>query len=194
MRCIFKNGNDIQNILHLNSKDVNSINTICKKYPMLVNEYYLSLIDLNDDHDPIRKMCIPSLWELSDDGHTDTSGEKRNTVMRGVQHKYKQTLLVLSTNECFMYCRHCFRKRMVGITNTEISFRLKQMVDYIKKNPTINNVLISGGDAFCNSNTIIKQYLEQLVGLEQLNLLDLEQEPPLYFHNEFLKIMNCLKY
>ena len=50
---------------------------IASKYPMLVTDYYLSLIDREDPEDPIRKMCIPSLKESSMEGDFDTSGGKR---------------------------------------------------------------------------------------------------------------------
>ena len=49
--------------------------------------------------------------------------------------------LILSTNQCAMYCRHCFRKRMVGLTTQELNERLDQAVAYIRANPSINNIL-----------------------------------------------------
>ena len=52
-------------------------------------------------------------------GEFDTSGEADNTVQTGLQHKYAQTALILSTNRCAMYCRHCFRKRLVGLDDAE---------------------------------------------------------------------------
>lgn len=83
---------------------------------MAVLEYYFSLIDPKDPDDPIRKMCIPSGEEMDGAGEWDTSGESDNTVAVGLQHKYSQTVLILSTNHGAMYCRHCFSKRMVGAT------------------------------------------------------------------------------
>lgn len=59
--------------------------------------------------------------EFSPGGEEDTSGEAENTVIPGMQHKYRQTALILSTNQCAMYCRHCFRKRLVGSSETEIA-------------------------------------------------------------------------
>ena len=84
---------------------------ITESYPMMITPYYLSLIDKNDPEDPIAKMCIPSEEEFEKGGQTDTSGEATNYKADGLQHKYRQTALLLSTNQCAMYCRHCFRKR-----------------------------------------------------------------------------------
>ena len=88
---------------------------------MSVNPYYMDLIDWDDPADPIRKMSIPTPAESQLDGSMDTSGELKNTKIRGLQHKYRQTALILTTNNCAMYCRHCFRKRLVGTADDEIA-------------------------------------------------------------------------
>ena len=107
---------EIQGRLGMTQEEAAKLSAIVETYPMAVPEYYLSLIDENDPNDPIRRMCIPSEDEMDGDGVYDTSGESDNTVAIGLQHKYPQTVLILSTNHCAMYCRHCFRKRMVGAT------------------------------------------------------------------------------
>ena len=167
----FKSGDDLKQILKLSGKEVDQINTIHEMYPVYINEYYLSLIDPDDPNDPIRKMSVPSGWELSEGGHADTSGEASNTVLPGVQHKYDETVLILSTSQCAMYCRHCFRKRMVGLSDDETARHLGEMADYIRSHPEVSNVLISGGDAFLNSNQRIREYLDTFIDLEQLDLI-----------------------
>jgi len=167
----YRTGDSIKHILNLNEDEISKINLVSKEYPMLINEYYCSLIDYNNPADPIKKMSVPSMIENDKEGIIDTSGEFRNTVLTGVQHKYNQTALILSTNECFMYCRHCFRKRMVGISDDETVSNIQSIKDYIENNPSINNVLISGGDAFFNSNSKIEKYLQVLSQLEQLDFI-----------------------
>ena len=144
---------------------------IIKRHPMRIPEYYYDLIDFDNDQDPIRKLAIPSVLEASLFGEEDTSGEASNTKMLGLQHKYKQTALVLCTNNCFMYCRHCFRKRMVGYTQTEILERKDQAIEYIRNHKEVNNVLITGGDAFTMSNDLIEGYLKELCGMDHLDFI-----------------------
>ena len=79
---------------------------------MMITPYYISLADKSDPDDPIRRMCVPSIDENDPSGVFDTSGEATNFKAAGVQHKYAQTALILSTNQCAMYCRHCFRKKI----------------------------------------------------------------------------------
>ena len=47
-----------------------------------------------------------------------------------------------------MYCRHCFRKRLVGISEDETAENMEDMAAYVRMHKEISNVLISGGDAF----------------------------------------------
>ena len=147
------NVQDLKPYLNLTKDEEVKMGEILEKYPMSITPYYLSLIDFNDPDDPIKKMCIPSIEETDLSGSFDTSGEKDNTVITGVQHKYKQTVIVLSTNNCAMYCRHCFRKRLVGLSDEEIATHFDEVIEYIKNHKEISNVLISGGDALLNSNT-----------------------------------------
>ena len=134
---------DITSYLHINPRDRKKLAHVVERHPMLIPCYYLSLIDKNDPNDPIRAMSVPSLDELNLHGSYDTSGEKGNTKMPGLQHKYSQTALILSTNRCAMYCRHCFRKRLVGLPNHELVQRFDDAAGYVKQHREINNVLIT---------------------------------------------------
>lgn len=161
----------LQDYLTLSPDEMESLRTLQEKFPVFVNPYYLSLIDKEDPEDPIKKMSIPSLRELERTGSFDTSGEQSNTVLPGMQHKYRETAFVLSTNVCAMYCRYCFRKRLVGLSDEEIASQLTDIVAYIKEHKEISNILVSGGDAFMNSNEIIKQYLTELCEIPHLDLI-----------------------
>ncbi len=171
MQQAYRNGTDIAAYLKLDKEQEEKINQISERYPMFINSYYASLIDVDNPNDPIRRMSLPDISELDVAGEEDTSGENDNTVIPGMQHKYGPTVLILSTQNCSMYCRHCFRKRMVGLTDKEVAHQLPQMVEYIRQHPEITNVLISGGDSLLNSNRVIGQYLELFSSLEQLDFI-----------------------
>lgn len=144
---------------------------VLDRFPMLITPYYLSLVDPKDPGDPIGRMCIPSLEELEGGGSFDTSGEADNTKLEGMQHKYSQTVLLLSTNQCAMYCRHCFRKRLVGLSEEELNKRVDEVVSYVKDHWEISNVLVSGGDALLNPNHIVERYLRELSAVEHLDFI-----------------------
>lgn len=151
---------------------------VIQTHPMRVSPYYLSLINWNDPHDPIRKMAVPSIEELNLEGVYDTSGEAENTKMPGLQHKYNETALILATNRCATYCRHCFRKRLVGLPTDEILKRFEEAVAYVAEHKEINNVLISGGDPLVLKNEIIERFLEALSSIEHLKFVRIGSRVP----------------
>ena len=165
---------------------------VLDRFPMLITPYYLSLVDPKDPDDPIGRMCIPSLEELEGGGSFDTSGEADNTKLEGMQHKYTQTVLLLSTNQCAMYCRHCFRKRLVGLSEEELNKRVDEVASYVKDHREISNVLVSGGDALLNPNHIVERYLRELSAVEHLDFIRFGSRVPvtlperIYGDQEFL--------
>ena len=154
---------DLDKVLHISPEEKEHLVKVVARHPMKITKYYYNLIDWSDKNDPIRKLSVPDDIELNESGYDDTSGESSNTKMPGLQHKYKSTSLVLSTNVCFMYCRHCFRKRMVGYSSEEINNRMEEAISYIRDNECINNVLISGGDSFALSNKVYRRISEKFM-------------------------------
>lgn len=167
--CV-QTADELRAILGLTEEQAAEIDD-CAAFPMLATRYYLGLIDPSDPDDPIRRMCVPSEGEKSEVGRLFTGGEDDNTVTRGMQHKYAQTALILSTSRCSTYCRFCFRRRFVGAHDMEVAQELNKLKEYILAHPDINNALISGGDSFVNENDVIRAYLDLLAPLEQLKFI-----------------------
>lgn len=68
---------------------------VAEKYVFRANDYYLGLIDWSNPNDPIKTLIIPRVEELNDWGNLDASNEMAITVVRGAQHKYRRTVLLL---------------------------------------------------------------------------------------------------
>jgi lysine 2,3-aminomutase len=181
--------------INISRRETKKLEHVTSRHPIKVTPYYMSLIDWNNPADPIRKMAIPSLDELSLQGSYDTSGEGENTKLRGLQHKYSETALILATNRCAMYCRYCFRKRLIGRRKTmEIIEDFKAPVDYIRRHTEINNVLISGGDPLVLPNEVIERFLSMLSNIPHLNFIRFGSRAPVTFpsrfqDNELLELM-----
>ena len=163
---------ELEQYLEMTDQEKETMKEILRRFPMSVPKYYLSLIDPNDPNDPIKKMCIPSTFETDLNGSFDTSGESINTIVRGIQHKYDPTILALTTSMCAMYCRHCFRKRLVGLDDNDDVIRdIHSLVKYVEEHPEVTNVLISGGDSFLNTDEVIETYLKDLIDIPYLDLI-----------------------
>ncbi len=183
----YVHASEVSEYLGLSAEEETMLGNIVSEFPMAVPSYYLSLIDPRDPDDPIRKMAIPSVRESDWEGEWDTSGEADNTVEVGLQHKYRETVLILSTNHCAMYCRHCFRKRLVGMSDEEISKNFDSAVRYISQHKEISNVLISGGDSLMLSDTMVEKYLEAFTSMDHLDLVRFGTRIPVVLPDRILR-------
>ena len=171
-----KNIETIENLKEnspLTQKELEDMKKVLTHFPMSITKYYFSLIDWNHyQTDPIFRQSVPTMAEEDFTGSFDTSGEASNTKQRGLQHKYGPTALVLTTSACAMYCRHCFRKRLVGkASQQEAGISPDEVANYVIKHPEINNVLLSGGDAFMNTTNVLRDYIQKILTLDQIDFI-----------------------
>jgi KamA family protein len=136
--------------------------------PYRVTKFYREHIARSGHYERLRRIVEPSPQELRGSGRLDTSGEADNTVLPGLQHKYPQTALLLTTEQCAAFCRYCFRKRFVGSNDEEVAPDYGRVAEYIWKHPEINNVLLSGGDPFMLSTRRLRQIVEKLLPIPHL--------------------------
>jgi len=183
----------LKKYVDLSPEEQKRLKGVIERHPMSITRYYLSLIDWSNPNDPLKKMVVPSVEELNLSGSYDTSGERGNTKMPGLQHKYSQTALILATNKCATYCRYCFRKRLVGLPTEEVIHRFSMAVNYIKKHTEINNVLISGGDPFTLSTAVIEKFLEKLAVIPHLDFIRFGTRIPVTFPERILDDKDLLK-
>ena len=130
-----------------------------EKFPLSITPYYLSLINKdNYRNDPVFKQSFPNPSELIIQSHemSDPLAEDRDSPVPGLTHRYPDRVLLHVSNVCSMYCRHCTRKRKVGdIDSIPDKACIQLGIDYIRENPQIRDVLLSGGDPFMLSDDFL---------------------------------------
>ena len=183
----------LSSFLDVDETEKHALVEICKKHPVRVSQYYMSLIERSSRKDPIRKLAVPNPSERSPKGTYDTSGERSNTVMPGLQHKYRQTAVILSTNECATYCRHCFRKRLVGVETDEVLQDIQEVANYIEDHSEISNVLVTGGDPLVLSNSEIESILQPLSLISHLDFIRFGTRVPVTFPDRILMDESLLR-
>jgi lysine 2,3-aminomutase len=116
--------------------------------PVRITDYYLSLIGDSPD-DPIRRQAVPRVQELDSRDYElhDPLGEHRFRVTDRLIHRYRDRVLLLVTDSCAMYCRHCFRRHFSGRRLGLIADRdLDAVSGYLGAHPEVTEVILSGGD------------------------------------------------
>jgi lysine 2,3-aminomutase len=162
---------ELDNLVGLAPKAREKMETVTDQFPFRSNEYYLSLIDWKDGHDPLRRIVIPDSRELKTGGSTDPSCEKDYTKKPGLQHKYDQTGLLLLTDVCGGICRFCFRKRLFMSDEPETVKDVSENIEYIREHKEITNVLLTGGDPLTLETRQLESVLRQLREIEHVNII-----------------------
>ncbi|MGM0534420.1 MAG: KamA family radical SAM protein, partial [Campylobacterota bacterium] len=161
----------VKKIDQLSEEKKAALQEVEKKFVFRSNDYYNSLINWDDPKDPLRKLVIPDEEELSTWGELDASGEHAYTKAKGLEHKYKDTALILFNNVCGAYCRYCFRKRLFMNDNDDTVRDMTEAIEYIKDHPEITNVLITGGDPLVASTKKIRPLIESLRAIDHVKII-----------------------
>lgn len=181
LRTTIRSMKELSKFIDLNQDDIVRLQSVADMHPMRITRYYLSLMNSKDPDDPLRRMVVPSMHEMDISGSYDTSGEAKNTKLPGLQHKYSNTALILATSRCASYCRHCFRKRLVGLSNEEILTRFRSAAAYISNHSEIDNVLISGGDPLVLRTNVISKLLGMISPIRHIKFVRIGTRVPIVF-------------
>jgi lysine 2,3-aminomutase len=153
-----------------------------RKFPMSVTPYYMSLINPKDmRNDPVFKQCFPSPSELIIEkcDMEDPLAEDRDSPVEGITHRYPDRVLFLVSNVCAMYCRHCTRKRKVGnVDYIPDRTRINKGIEYIRNNPKVRDVLLSGGDPLMLPDEYLDWLLTELRSIPHVEVIRIGSRVP----------------
>ena len=140
-----------------------------KDYPVLITNYFSSLIKWKDISDPLRRQIIPFSEERQLKGIDDFCEERNFQKMRYMIHKYPDRVVIYATNRCFGHCRFCFRKWLWKERKFNMDENaIKRAGDYLNKHKDVREVILSGGDPLTLSNSQLKRLLTEFSGISNL--------------------------
>ncbi|WP_040192677.1 lysine 2,3-aminomutase [Clostridium culturomicium] len=164
---------------------------------MAITPYYLSLIDPTNPHDPVRLQAIPtgleahrSAADLEDPLHEDT-----DSPVPGLTHRYPDRVLLLITDQCSMYCRHCTRRRFAGQSDDCMPMaRIDKAIEYIAKTPVVRDVLLSGGDALLVDDEVLEYIISKLRAIPHVEIIRIGSRVPVVMPQRITDdLVNMLK-
>ena len=148
---------------------------------MAITPYYLSLIDLNDPDDPIRRQCVPTAKELhrAEEDLVDPLHEDTDSPVKGLTHRYPDRVLLLVTDQCSMYCRHCTRRRFAGQTDQAVPVsQIDHCIEYVRNHPEVRDVLISGGDPLVMADDRLEHVISELRKIPHVEIVRIGSRTP----------------
>ena len=139
-------------------------------------EKVASLLKNNASKDEITKVVNEIRLELN----PHPAGQMKNVpkfngqILKGIQHKYKETVLFFPSQgqTCHAYCSFCFRwPQFVGMS--DLKFAMKEvnlLIEYLKAHPEVSDVLFTGGDPLIMKTRVLETYIRPLLEAELPNL------------------------
>lgn len=184
-KSAIENAEDLAEYIAFDSEEKILLKEVIKTYHMRIPLYYFSLIkDPSDSSDPIRSQCVPKIEELkySDLEEMDPLGEEKTSPVACLVHRYPDRALLIVTGRCFMYCRHCTRKRLWNKNIPEPSLRdIETALNYLKENKSIREVIISGGDPLTLPTHYLDHILESVSRIENVEVMRIGTRAPVVF-------------
>jgi EF-P beta-lysylation protein EpmB len=142
-------------------------------FPVKAPPHFLSLIRKGDPRDPLLLQVLARADERlsSDPAGVDPLAEAGRFKDRGVIQKYRGRVLVLLSGACAVHCRYCFRRHydygpmILGAADVEA------LADLVEADPSIREVILSGGDPLSVSDRKIGVLLDRLGRIASLRAI-----------------------
>jgi len=172
---------DLKDYLNLSPRQIAEMNLVEERFRTVITPYYLSLANPNDPNDPILRQALPDQQELdmADFGEADPLAEEKDMPESGLTHRYEDRGLMVVTNACAMFCRHCTRKRIWHSADAAVSeSQIVKMINYIKRTPSIRDVIVSGGDPFTLPTWRLENILQRLRAIPHVEIIRIGTRTP----------------
>ena len=156
-------------------------NTKSFSFRMAITPYYLSLIDAKNPNDPVRLQSIPRIAESKLDPFDmpDPLHEDADAPVPGMTHRYPDRVLLLLTDQCGMYCRHCTRRRKAGETDAPMPREnVEKAFQYIESHKEVRDVILSGGDPLTLGDERLDEVLERLSKIKHVDIVRIGSRLP----------------
>ena len=190
---------ELAQVIKLTPDEEEGIKQASGRLSMAITPYWLTLIDPEDPNCPLRRQAVPVNAESIVSPHemVDPCAEDRDSPAPHVVHRYPDRVLLLATEHCAMYCRHCTRRRLVGDRAQDEKYSLSKFdaaVEYIKSNRKIRDVLISGGDPLVLEDEEIESLIQKIRSISHVEFLRLGTRVPVTLPQRITeKLVNMFK-
>ena len=131
--------------------------------------------------EPFRLQLEPDAREQMEDGYpVDPFGEQDEAAgIYGLKQRFPDRVLVMTSDSCFMNCRHCTRKGLLAEAEVvRTDEELQSCVGYVNSHPDVRDVLLSGGDPLVLPDDEVLRFVEAFAALDQIEVVRLCTRAP----------------
>jgi len=167
--------------LHLPADLLDGMEQADQLFALRVPRPYLSRIEPGNPRDPLLLQVLPSLQETRQvPGYlTDPLQEQQAIPHPGILHKYHGRVLLIASGACAVNCRYCFRRHFPYGDNTLSTQEWEQALGYIADNPSIDEVILSGGDPLAVNDKRLNWLIARLETIPHVQRLRIHTRLPI---------------
>lgn len=133
-------------------------------------DWMSSVLEAGQDKVKIRQTADAIRHKLNPNpaGQTHNVPMLNGHKLMGLQHKYNETMLFFPSQgqSCHAYCTFCFRwSQFAGDKEQKFAMKeIDEVVEYLKANPQVTDILITGGDPMVMKASVLDAYISRLIG------------------------------
>lgn len=150
----------------------------------------------NNPSDPLFLQVWPSSKEglSAADYSLDPLREEDKNQLPGLLHKYSNRVLLIASGACAIHCRYCFRRHFDYAENNPGRKGWSKIFEYIEQNPSVNEVILSGGDPLMMNDQTLTAFVQEITKLTQLKRLRFHTRLPVVIPERITQgFVNALK-
>jgi len=163
LRHAIENVETLSKVIDLPRKAIEDVLRVTKTYRMRLTPYYASLILPGQVNDPVLLQSVPTGEMVDNAGVEIPPVAADHSPARLIDQFYPRVVTIKATNMCAMYCTHCLRIAHIGAKDRLYGKEAYgEALDYIRSNPEIRDVLVTGGDSLVLPNSMLEWLLGEL--------------------------------
>lgn len=163
-----KNFKDIKKLSYFLNLDLDPF--VSHPFPLNLPLRLAEKIEKKNPDDPILRQFLPTKEEekITSGFLLDPVGDLKAQKETKLLHKYQGRALILTTGACAMHCRFCFRKNYEYDTENKL---FDEELEILRKDSSITEVILSGGDPLSLSNQILEGLIDNLSKIPHIQRL-----------------------
>lgn len=150
-------------------------------FPLLVPRAFVARMRKGDRHDPLLLQVLPVAAErqVAAGFSADPLAEAAALAAPGLVQKYAGRALVLATGACAINCRYCFRREFPYAESGATRAGVEAAVDAVAADPTIHEVILSGGDPLLLDDERLGRLVERIEAIPHVRRLRIHSRLPI---------------
>jgi EF-P beta-lysylation protein EpmB len=182
LQQVISTSDELLALLELRPDQVGDCPAAAESFAIKVPMAFARRMRVGDPQDPLLLQVLARQEEtlVHPDYMQDPLAESGEAVpRRGIIHKYRGRVLLVLTGTCAVHCRYCFRRHFPYQENRNNRQQWREVLDYINADPTIEEVILSGGDPLVASDSLLTELVSQVAALDHVRRLRIHSRLPI---------------